>query len=71
MQKVIPAGDQNRHISQPTSETHSTTLLGDTWIAEILFDNLLHQGTGPTEADAVLNALDGIEKVLRGHTRDG
>ena len=52
--------------AQPTAQIYSTYLLGDTWEVEVLFDNLLHQGVGPTEADAVLNARDGIAEVLSG-----
>ena len=53
----------------PTSEFYSSQCLVDgRWIATVRFDNLLHDGEGPTEAAALLDALARIFDILHLHT---
>ena len=46
-------------------EIYSTTLLSDGWLAEIEFDNLLHDGHGESEVEALTNALTTILNETR------
>jgi len=55
----------------PTSEFYSSQCLPDgTWIATIRFDNLLHEGGGPTEAAALIDAITRISEVIDSRPRD-
>lgn len=48
-------------------EIYSLDCMPDgTWIAELRFDNLLHEGTGITAADAIAAAVSHIVEGLGG-----
>lgn len=52
----------------PTSEFYSSQRTPDgSWIATIRFDNLLHDGEGPTEASALVDAIVRIAEMLDLH----
>lgn len=53
------------HEMLPLGEVYSLTQIGDTWLAELKFDNLLHDGQGPSAADAVLDAITTIMQALK------
>jgi hypothetical protein len=45
----------------PASELYASYCWPDgSWTAEVLYDNLLHDGVGPTEAAALINAIKRI-----------
>ncbi len=52
------------HAMLPSSHIYSLSQVDDKWLAEIEFDNLLHDGEGASEREAVLDALNGIISVL-------
>jgi hypothetical protein len=47
-----------RQIALPTSEFFASRSLPDgKWVVEIRYDNLLHEGEGPTQAAALVDAV--------------
>ena len=50
----------------PKSELHSLHVFPDNqWVAEIRYDNFLHEGAGTSEASALENAISAIYEALR------
>jgi hypothetical protein len=55
-----------RHLAFPTSEYYASRCLPDgRWVVEIRYDNLLHEGEGPTEAAALVDAVMRISEAIR------
>jgi hypothetical protein len=58
-----------RQIALPTSEFFASRSLPDgSWAVEIRYDNLLHDGEGPTEAAALFDAIKRILRHFEGAT---
>ena len=56
----------------PTSEFYSSQCLADgSWIATIRFDNLLHDGEGPTEVAALVDVVARVCDVINMYPQDG
>jgi hypothetical protein len=45
------------HAVLPAAHVYNTIELSDGWLAEVEFDNLLHEGYGKSEPDAGRDAL--------------
>ena len=55
----------------PKSELYSLHVFpDDLWVAEIRYDNILHEGAGTSEASALANAISVINAALRGGQQD-
>ena len=55
-----------RHVIFPTSEFYAARCLPDgSWVVEIRYDNLLHEGEGQTEAAALVDAVMQISEAIR------
>jgi hypothetical protein len=59
------AGQDLRVAVLPNSEFHrSWRQPNGIWIAELRYDNLIHQGEGPSEGAALVDAVLGIVNVI-------
>jgi hypothetical protein len=60
----IHSAQNLRHVAFPTSEFYGARCLPDgSWVVEIRYDNLLHEGEGPTEAAALVDAVMRISEA--------
>ena len=68
------APDELCRFLLPGSDIHSISLLGATWHVQVSYDNLLHDGDGASEDEAVRNAIKEIVSaviVLTSHAEMG
>jgi hypothetical protein len=62
----IQSAQNLRQAAFPTSEFYASRCLPDgSWVVEIRYDNLLHEGEGPTEAAALVDAVMRISEAIR------
>jgi len=58
--------DNLRRVAFPSSVLYGSQLLGaDHWRVEVLYNNLIHEGEGSTEAAALIDAVQHISAAIR------
>ncbi len=56
--------DRLCHEMLPLAEVYSLKQVGEAWVAELRFDNLIHEGQGPSAEEAVLDAIVTIKRSV-------
>ena len=65
----LQSAQKLRQLALPTSEFFASRSLPDgSWTVEIRYDNLLHDGEGPTKAAALIDAIKRILQHCEGAT---
>lgn len=65
----LQSAQKLRQLALPTSAFFASRSLPDaSWAVEIRYDNLLHDGEGPTEAAALIDAIKRILQHCEGAT---